>query len=251
MRIASGLNLSDSYPIFAWAIENMIQRNGKTDQATFYLRPMYNATLLGAELATTMAMRSSTKLKLIRKRTLVATEDKSLIIEPGDREAALDVLSRWIETNVRDNLLISDPYMDPRDLEVIKMVQAVKPDCKIRIITSQKNQHQENVAKPWDQTYRDHWRIRISDQDPPDVEILIVGSRSTGELPIHDRWWLSDEEGIALGTSFRSLGRNKDSKITAFLHEETERAKEKLNEYLQHTKREHNGEKLDYFRFTL
>jgi tetratricopeptide (TPR) repeat protein len=253
LRIASGLHLSDSYPILAWAIENMIQRNAKTSQAAFYLRPMYNATLLGAELSRAMAMRSSTKLNLVRTRTLAQAENSSAMIASGNREGAIKWLSEWIENKVKNHLYICDPFIEPSDLEIVRMVQTVRPNCNIHIITSKKNQDQERIKKPWDQTYREYWRLQISDQDPPDVDILIVGLKSSGELPLHDRWWLTDRDGVGirLGTSFKSLGQSKDSEISVFSSEAAEKARDKLNEYLQHAKREHNGEKLEYYRFTL
>jgi hypothetical protein len=225
----------------------MIQRHATTAQAASYLRPMYNATLLGGELATRMALRSSNRLKLIRTRTLADAESESIVIESGNRQKALNWLSKWIETKVKGYLLVCDPFVGPGELEIVKMVQAVRPNCVIHIITSQKNQDQEGIDKPCDQAYREYWRLRISDQEPPDVDILIVGR----ELPVHDRWWLSDEDGIRLGTSFKSLGGNKDSGISVLLCQEMEKARITLNEYLQQTKREHNGEKLYYSRFTL
>lgn len=250
LRISSELNISDAYPILAWSIQNVIERNSRTDQAGRYLRPMFNAALLGAQLSTAMAIRSQDKLKQIRMRAVPNTNNEGVIVRAGAREFALNWLSNWIETKVKEYLIICDSYILPDDLKIVKMVRSLKPECRIHIITSKKNQNQERVAQPWDVAYREYWK-RLSDEDPPDVDILIIGSKSNGELPVHDRWWVSSEGGIRLGTSFKSLGENKDSEISTFSLEETERIKETLNEYVYNIKREHRGEKLEYFRFSL
>ena len=39
--------------------------------------------------------------------------------------------------------------------------------------------------QPWDEAFRRHSvAIQFSDQNPPETEIVIVGTRSSGELPM-------------------------------------------------------------------
>jgi hypothetical protein len=77
---------------------------------------------------------------------------------------------------------------------------------------SKKHQSQAGISSP-NVEYVRHWR-RISDQDPPEPEIVIVGIESSGKSPIHDRLWLIKEGGLRMGTSFNSLGKTQHSSIT-------------------------------------
>ena len=108
------------------------------------------------------------------------------------------------------------------------------------------------MTTPWDEAYRHHWRIHISaNQDPPDTEIVIVGTTSGGELPIHERWWLTHGGGLRIGTSFGSLGISRDSEISFCTEEEAiKREADEVDPLLQR-KKEHRGEKLLYSLFTL
>lgn len=58
--------LNEAYPILAWAIENSVKRFAKTDHARSHLVPMFEATLLGAELAGRIAARSLKHLKQVK-----------------------------------------------------------------------------------------------------------------------------------------------------------------------------------------
>ncbi len=251
IRVASNLPFSQSYPMLAWAIENANRRYANTDQARTYLRPIYKAMLLGAELAARMAARSSMHIERVKRHVVRPSDAKSVLVRAGERERAIQFLRNWFEREVRDYLKICDPFFGPDDLEILQILRSVNPTCKVLILTSKKHQEQERVTQPWSDTYLTHWRIRISDQAPPDTEIVIVGTESTGELPIHDRWWLTNGAGIRIGTSFNSLGVGRDSEIS-YLSEDEARVREtQVDRYLQRIEREHKGDKLLYSLFTL
>ena len=127
----------------------------------------------------------------------------------------------------------------------------MNPQCKIFILTTKKQQDHDKLSQPWDEAFRTHWRVHISDQDPPDTEIAIVGNESSGDLPIHDRGWLTNGGGIQIGTSFNLLGITKTSEITILSSEEAELREKEVDRYLKREKREYNKEKLHYNLFTL
>ncbi|MBI1924587.1 hypothetical protein HYR99_10080 [Candidatus Poribacteria bacterium] len=133
----------------------------------------------------------------------------------------------------------------------MQILRSINPACKVFILTSKKQQDQDQLTQPWDEAFRTHWRVHVSDQDPPDTDIAIVGTESSGDLPIHDRWWLTHRGGIRIGTSFNSLGITKSSEITILSPEEAEQREKEVNQYLHREKREHNREKLRYISFTL
>ena len=152
---------------------------------------------------------------------------------------------------VREYLTISDPFFGPEDLEALKLVLEIKPDIKVRILTSSKHQSQEHVQHPYKETYIQHWRSQISLQDPPDTHIAVVGTKKTQGAPIHDRWWLTAGSGLRIGTSFRSLGVTKVAELSELSAETALGFENEVNRYLRMEAKEFNGEKLSYDIFTL
>jgi hypothetical protein len=244
--------LHQTYPIFVWAIENANRRYASTDQAKIYLRPIFRSTLLGVELAGKMAMRSSAQVRRAMDNVTQLTEIPSIIIPAGNREMALQVLLNWFEQKVRDYLIICDPFFGPPDLEVLKLLDAVNPECKVQILTSKKHQLSLGLPQPWEDVYRDYWRLRVSDQQPPSTEIVVVGTQRGHESPVHDRWWLTVEGGLRVGTSFNSLGITKTSEISWLSPTEAQSREGEIGQYLHRPfKQEHEGERLFYTAFNL
>ncbi len=167
-----------------------------------------------------------------------------MLVLAGDRDAALKFLTDWFSRDVHEYLKICDPYFGPNDLEVLRLLASVNPVCKVRILTSKKHQTQEGVQVPWEDAYRAHWRVQISDQDPPDTDINIVGVEPGGGLPVHDRWWLTKGSGIRVGTSFNSLGRKRDSEISLLSPEESALREREVDQYIFRHNRRHNGERV-------
>src|SRR5437763_1236030 len=71
---AAMLPLSEAYPILAWVIENAVRRYSTTQQAATYLRPLYNAMVLSAELAGRVALRASQETQAAKRVAFSARE---------------------------------------------------------------------------------------------------------------------------------------------------------------------------------
>lgn len=242
-EVASELPLPEAYPILAWVIQNAVSRLAHTDQAFTVLRSIFEATCLAAELSARVAIRSSLQSRqalYIRKSTV---PDSKIVFGAGEREQAIQYLYNWFEQNVSSYLKICDEYFGPDDIEVLKLLNAIKPDCKVSILTSQKWHNDQHITQPAE-TYRERWR-QLSDQEPPETEIVIVGITSTKKSPIHDRWWITEKAGLSIGTSYNSFGRTQESKITPLNHIELRQLEDSVDSYLQR-KREYNGERLEY-----
>jgi hypothetical protein len=220
LPIAANLPIRESYPILAWFIENAKKRLARTDEARRYLRPLYDALLIATELSAKMAARSLTELKQGKDRAVKAANGTSHLIRAGERERALQFLKSWFESKVGDYLKICDPYFGLEDLEVLQLLRSVNPNSQVQILTSRRHQEDSGVAQPWGEAYSAYWRTHISDQDPPNTEIFIVGTAPGGQLPVHDRWWLTSGCGLRCGTSFNGLGHSRDSEISLLSPEE-------------------------------
>lgn len=249
IEAGSEFPLHDSFPIFLWAVENAVRRYENTPQAAAFLLPIFEATLLGAELAKRIATRTSAQLRRVKKYASQSSESTSLVVRAGEREAAIQFLRDWFSKDVKDYLKICDPFFGIHDLEVLQLLRSVNPTCSVSILTSKK--HQSSIAQPFDESFRAHWRIRISDQDPPDTEIVIVGTETSGDMPIHDRWWLTNGGGIRIGTSYNSLGITKASEVSLLSPSEAKMREDEVDKYLHREKKEHNKVKLHYTLFTL
>jgi len=99
-------------------------------------------------------------------------------------------LRDWFTTGVTDYVKICDPYFGVEDLEILQMISSTCPKCSVHILTSKRHQENRKIEQPWEESFRRHWHVKISDQLPPNTEIVIVGIEDGGDLPIHDRWWL-------------------------------------------------------------
>jgi hypothetical protein len=140
--------------------------------------------------------------------------DGSLILG-GERERALETVSSWVRNRAKDFIYICDPYFGFEDLDLVRRIRAENADIPIEILTSRKHQSDEEVPTPWEETYQAHWRLHVSESDPGEVRIVIVGSKESGAMPIHDRWLITAGAGLRLGSSLSSIGMTKASEVTA------------------------------------
>lgn len=251
MEVVARLDFTEAYPILAWIIENSIQRYSRTNQAQMFIRQMYESILLGAELSLRMAERSSAIVKQTKYNIINETQGNGMVVHPGERELAIEFLRNWFENDVGEYIKISDPFFGPDDLEILSIIKSVRPDCSVQILTSIKHHNNERIVQPWEETYRNYWRCKISDQEPPETDIVIVGTKSQGEPPIHDRWWVTNGSGLRIGTSFNSLGLVKVSEISKLSIEDALLREKEVDQYINRNKREINGEKLLFNTFTL
>ena len=249
-QTAAKMPFSESYPIFAWIIQNGIEMYQKTDQAAEYLKPVFEATLSGCELILSIAQKSLDQMKK-GKLSLSITNDDSVIIENNDQEEAKQRLTEWLRAKLGEYLIIADGYFGLDELWILQTIKTFKPNCNVQILTSKNHLDQSKIQQPWDDAYREYWKLQISDQDPPPTEIVIVGIKSTGKSPIHDRWWLTDEAGLRIGTSLNDLGDSRISEISYLSKEESQDREQLVLRYVEKKDREFSGEKLLYSSFTL
>ncbi len=74
---------------------------------------------------------------------------------------------------------------------------------------------------------------------------------ASGDLPIHDRWWITQGHGLRMGTSFNSLGGKRESEISILADHEIVQREQEIDEFLNFRKREHNGERLNIHAFSI
>lgn len=249
--LASKFPMDKAYPILSWVIQNAVKRFEDTNQASNTIKNIFNSLIMVVELAYHLSKRSSEQLRKSKMQKRKADYDKTKIFKSGERDLVLQFIRNWMEDQVKDYLKICDPYFGLSDLELVSILQEIIPTCKISILTSRKHQYQENLSVPWEDTYRSYWKQSISARTPPNTEIVIAGSESGGDLPIHDRWLITDGGGLRIGTSLGSLGVKKESEISILSEDELESVESLIDRYLSKNIREYDHDRLLYTIFTL
>ncbi|PKN35610.1 MAG: hypothetical protein CVU61_01960 [Deltaproteobacteria bacterium HGW-Deltaproteobacteria-19] len=210
---ASRMNLQDAFDVFAWVIENAVRRYSDTEHVNTFLRPLHEASRLSAELA----FRIAARIRSINDSGISATRHTELsitnVIHTGEREKALTLLKEFALKS-SGFIKITDPYFGLDELEIVKLIRSQNSTVPIYIVTSRKHQQDAHVPQPWDDAYQSHWRMAISDSDPGEVTLIMVGRGSLGQHPIHDRWWLSENGGVRIGTSLNSIGCGRISEVS-------------------------------------
>lgn len=252
MKKVSEVPLQKSYPILSWIIQNNILKYSNSEKAEVYIKGYFEKLILGIDLIVQLSDKAIGNVERDRIISLDNEEGNSIIINPGEREYAIDYIKKWFEENIEDTLIIADPFFGFEELELVKLVSEVKSEIDIKVLTSIKHQSQ-NIPRDIsiDEYYQKYWKANISDTDPPYCEIVLVGGKVTNEPPIHDRWIIGENSGLRLGTSYNSLGITKVSEISKITKEETNQRRDIILNYLNRHTKSFNNEKLNYKLFSL
>ncbi len=247
LKLTYEMPLYKSYSIFALFIENAVKRYKKTNQAITTLRQLFEASVQSVKLCGSIATRSSEEfIKAVSYSKSLPKESLFGVITPNSREEVLKHLKEWFSNNIDDYVKIADPYFVKENLDLLQIIQEVQPDCRILILTSQKQNSSDDIEKD----YKKEWK-KISAQTSPNTEITIIGIEKTQASPIHDRWIITNNHGLRLGTSYNSIGEGKISEISELREENVSSAESELNNYLFKIKRDHEGKRINYKSFEL
>jgi hypothetical protein len=250
LDLAAKQPLSRSFPLLSWYIENAVTRYSRTDQATTFLRPIFEACILGAQLTGQISGKSLVRLRALRSQSADLSVTQSLLVTPDSRDQAVTILSAWFAKSIDGHVMIHDPFFGPDDLEWLQIIRTAKPNCKITVITSRRHQPNPPPGEELADVYINVWH-RLYDQSPPEVEFAVIGGEKSKDSPIHDRWLISNGSGLRFGTSLNSLGITKDSEISEMSSSDTEQKHHEMEQYLSREKTEHQGEKIRLTRFWL
>jgi len=250
LEMAADQPLNRAFYMLVWYLENAVVRFSQTDQASALIRPMFNACVVGAQLAGQIAGRALVRLKALKRESNELSSSRSLLVTPGSRTEAVRVLATWLERHINDQVKIHDPYFGPDDLSWLQVIRTARPNCSICVLTSRRHQPTLPAGEELDDVYASAWR-RAYDQSPPKAEIAIIGGEKSRDSPIHDRWLVSGAAGLRFGTSLNTLGLAKDSEISEMSPDDSEQKSAEMDQYLTREKTEHNGERLRLSRFWL
>ena len=250
LELAAKQSLARAFPLLLWYVNNASIRYSGTEHASVFIRPIFNACVVSAQLTGRITGRALIRLQALKNQSKALEANRSLLVTPGSKEEAIRTLSNWFEKSLGDELRIHDPYFGPDDLPWLQIIRAARPNCSICVMTSRLHQPTTSSGEDLEDIYANSWR-KLFDQNPPSVEIAIIGGEKSKASPIHDRWLVSGSSGLRFGTSFNSLGLTKDSEISEMSLADTTQKDSQIQQYLKREKTEHNGEKLRLTRFWL
>ena len=234
--------LSIGLPLYSWASETIIRKFPSVNG-----RALIRHAFAAAAAATAFAFDSVRTLSDLERRglaTVGSPSTNSILVKDLGRQNALEWVREWLRSTSPSVLRIAEPYFKREDLEILKLVAELCPNCKVHLLLSQVAF--KTIAEPPEDTLRDYWKLHLSDQTPPDTTIVIAGRATDGSSPIHDRWWISDTQGIRFGTSFASLGSGKSSEISSIDEVEASALRKEIDLYLTCSARDIGGVRLRY-----
>jgi hypothetical protein len=132
------------------------------------------------------------------------------VFPAGDREHAVAVLQQWLSDHGIEYVKLYDPYFAVSELPFLRFVKA---GCQVSIVTTWPVRLGIKVGdkRGIETLYRQAWADNVGGE-PPETQVVVVGTAPNGGSPLHDRYFISQDAGIAVGTSVSSLG-NKDSSM--------------------------------------
>jgi hypothetical protein len=250
LPLGNKLPLHEVFPVYMYYLNNCA-KTYRAKNLTGSLVSLHRDNFIEAVSATNLVHLFSQKRKLQAKsfRKFFIDEEfaSNKPIKPNTREEAFEFIRKWMKDELEDFVFIVDSYLKKEDLEILKIIMEVDRDIEIDIlgcIDGQKSNIEED--------YKDYWK-KVSDEIPPFVNITFCwNSEDINNKPIHDRWIITKNSGLRLGTSINSLGTKRESEISVMKPNESLNILENtVKDYVFKKKRVLNKQRLAYKSFSL
>lgn len=242
-RVA-GSPLDDAYPVLSWHLANLERKYTHQNDVRTHLVPHCESVLLAAELTESLLRRMSGAPPDVPEEA----GDEGMVVRRKSRQDAIAYLREWLKANVTDTIIVCDPYFSTKDIELLRLCLGASAKCAVRVLASKcELEKREELSSD---VFLSAWKQQC-DQDPPDTEIIAMAyTEEQAKHVIHDRWLITGDAGLRLGTSFNSLGENKLSEISVIDSTRVKDLREQLGQYVRR-QRTVDGAKLQYSTFTM
>lgn len=236
----SAHSISSIFWGYTWFLRACQQRMQATDDAQRILKPLFEVTLLSCELVGRMAEHASPALAHDEGSGLHSAQ--SLLIGPGDRIDATSFLLTWVRETSDDDIVICDPYFSAQEIDLIKQFHFERPSARFTILSCKSNRAGAGVAVGLESAW-----TAVCDQAAPEIRLITVTYDGDGlKGPIHDRWMLSNRQGLRMGTSLNSMGLSKLSEISTLNESQTLEVQKSLHPFISQQERMIDGRRLRY-----
>ncbi len=234
-----------SWPLFMWFIRaQQVRMESDAQACSRTLVPLCEQTLIVAEQVLRIGLKVGHSHQT-SDCTLEKATDEYLLIGSMDREKALSYVSRWSVEIVDDEILLADPYFNEDSYDMLREIVFAAPSSSVRIITSMEKGDQF-TAKRLATGFRKYWR-EATDAAVPRITLIAVGyDANPKKCPIHDRWLLSQNSGIKMGTSTSSAGESKLASLSRMPEDEVLATLGRLARFSAMARRDEGGQLLKY-----
>jgi|GEM_PF-3904982 len=240
--LASNMPVNEAFHVWSYILQNQIKKADK-NHLSKNMQPMFDSICLTAELVLSLAGRT--------EKTVNIEFSDDVMLGPGDRKLAFERIQKWVLSLSPDSLIrISDPYFGPSEVELIKSIAEIAPNAKIEILTSKENIKKQCNGELPEEAFNDAWVAKY-DVPPPNTVIHVIGFAPYGKHPVHDRWILSENTGIRLGSSMNSLGLLRVSEISDMNPSLANSAWLEFDHLVNETPRYWEGERLTLSTFSM
>lgn len=251
LAIGNNLPLHEKFPIYLYYLTNCA-KTYHANKLTGNVKDIHVKNFQEAIKATELIRLLSHKRKEIDKtsrRQFIDNEfSGNIALTPNSREEAIGYIKAWLSENATDFLIIADPYFQKEDLEILKWIKETC-DNKIEVdVLGSKN----GMNLELESNFENYWK-KISDESAPFTNFTFCWIPEKGnDTPFHDRWIITKDGGIRLGTSINSMGLQKNSELSIMKPTDALTIKESfLTEYISRKKRMQNNQQLKYRAFNL
>lgn len=212
LNIGSKLPLHETVPLFLFYLSNcsriILPKNVKTNLSDIN-RNNFIEIVKATNLIQVLSKRRKLNESDTRKFFIDEDFSSNLPVKPGTREEAMAFIKQWMLDEMKEFVIYADSYFEANDLEILKMIKEIDQNIDINILAT------DDVFKPnIEEEYEKHWK-KISDETPPFTNFTFCWlPEDKNYRPIHDRWIITKDGGLRLGTSFNSLGIKRESEIS-------------------------------------
>lgn len=249
LKNISNYQVSGSYPILSYYIHALGTVTTNKMQMDKIMMPMLRSFVGGAVLHSSVF--NFEKNENVKTQCGAISDDNQIVFGEDNVSEVTAFIKNWVseleETNGPTEITIVDPYFCLDDLEIIAEALNNDPNFMIKILTSHKRMKLISSTNDTRAAIKQFWHNNISSTSIPFIDIVFCGVPSLGnEMPIHDRWWISNRVGLRLGGSINGISGKRISTISKMKYDDIIPIEERISGYLNRTQRQHNGERIDY-----
>jgi hypothetical protein len=231
---ASKLPLRRSFAIYLWWVVNGVKRIQDSPNTQSIIGSIFESSVALSYFTLQINAKTKEQLKHFQKlnKSNELQTEVVTVVDIRNVDEVKEFLRLWLSQHLGESLLISDPYFTQEDLWLLNIVLSERADCKVTIVTGEKCI--DNMSRP-DLAFGSEWK-RVSDQNPPDTNVIVVSSDNVGVSPIHDRFWLSNGCGLSFGTSANAIGGHRISQIASMSIDQYEKWSLQLDPFVRFQK---------------
>ncbi|MTI84343.1 MAG: ATP-binding protein [Firmicutes bacterium] len=229
----------------SWLIENNIAGNKPHSRVSNLTNLFYTIMELSQMINTLDSLYSEVAVSNSNNNLLdqiLLSNIKTFSV--GQGKEAISEIRGWLSKKASNYVKIYDPHFNE---EGLILLTSLSQDVRIQILTSLRES--ELKREKIQMRYEQYWK-QICDQSPPPTTIYIYSTPS-GRTPLHDRYILTAEAGLQLGTSINGFGKRDSSIQFLDIEEKTQVENEFVNYLILNPPLSHQDDTLTMTTFSL